>query len=200
MLFLAVDEQHEPDPARNQRQEKPGGVEVHQVDNSAVHMTRRQLLEMAALMAAAPRGLFAASQAGDKTGLDVIVQRASDTIRAYSAEGFHRTATAVDRASADALLDRARATGATASLEPFTLSRVDPIASYLQIGTGRIQGLPMFDSALFTGVAGVSGTIGPVGSDHPIGWTRIAPNAEAPLRKMRDGSRHRAIEIGRAHV
>ena len=148
---------------------------------------------MAALMAAAPRGLFAVSQAGDKTGLDVIVQRASDTIRAYSAEGFHRTATAVDRASADALLARARATGATASLEPFTLARVDPIASYLQIGKERIQGLPMFDSALFTGVAGVSGTIGPVGSDHPIGWTRIAPNAEAALRKMRDGSRHRAI-------
>ena len=148
---------------------------------------------MAALIAAAPRGLFAASQGGDQTGLDAIVSRASDTIRTYSAEGFHRTATAVDRASADALLARARATGATASLEPFTLSRVDPIAAYLQIGKERIQGLPMFDSALFTGVAGVSGVMGPVGGDHPIGWTRIAPNAEAALRKMRDGSRHRAI-------
>ena len=158
-----------------------------------MRVTRRQLLEMAALIVAAPRGLHAAIQAGDKTGLDAIVLRASDTIRAYSAEGFHRTATAVDRASADALLARARATGAAASLEPFDLSRVDPITAHLQLGAERIPGLPMFDSGLFTGIAGVSGKIGPVGSDHAIGWTRIAPNAEAALRKMRDGSRHRAI-------
>ena len=35
--------------------------------------------------------------------------------------------------------------------------------------------------------------IGPIGSDRPIGWTRIAPNGEAALRRMRDGSRHAAI-------
>ena len=137
---------------------------------------------MAAALAVAPPG----------NPLEV-ASRAADTIRAYSAEGHHRTATAVDRASADALLARARATGAAPSLEPFTLSRVDPIASYVQIGTKRIDGLPMFDSGLFTGIAGVSGRIGPAGGDHAIGWTRTAPNAEAALRKLRDGSRHRAI-------
>ena len=50
----------------------------------------------------------------------------------------------------------------------------------------------MFDGA-FTGPGGVSGTMGPIGGDRPIAWTRIAPNGEAALRKMRDGSRHAAI-------
>lgn len=50
----------------------------------------------------------------------------------------------------------------------------------------------MFDGP-FTGAAGVTGRIGPVGSDRPIAWTRIGPNGEAELRRMRDGSTHAAI-------
>ena len=133
-----------------------------------------------------------ARQTTDATSLDAIARRASDTIRAYSAEGHHRSATTVDRASADALLARARAAGASASLEPFDLSRVDAAAAFIQIDGRRIDGLPMFDGA-FTGPGGVSGTMGPIGGDRPIAWTRIAPNGEAALRKMRDGSRHAAI-------
>ncbi len=142
-------------------------------------MTRRELLEMAALLTVAPPG-------------DAIERRASDTIRAYSAEGHHRTATAVDRASADALLSRARGTGARASLERFELSRVDPAVAFVQIQGRRIEGLPMFDGA-FTGAEGVAGRIGPIDGDQPIAWTRIAPNGEAALRRMRQGSRHSAI-------
>jgi hypothetical protein len=131
-------------------------------------------------------------QNGDASGLDAIERRAADAIRAYSAEGHHRTATAVDRASADALLVRARAAGAAASLEPFGLPRVDTAAAFVQIEGRRIDGLPMFDGA-FTGPGGVAGGIGPVGGDRPIAWTRVAPNGEAALRKMREGSRHAAI-------
>ena len=119
-------------------------------------------------------------------------RRAADDIRAYSAEGLHRTATRVDRASAGALLARARAAGAVPALQPFDLSRVDPAASFIQVQGRRIDGLPMFDGA-FTGAGHVSGRIGPIGGDPPIGWTRIAPNGEAALRKMREGSRHTAI-------
>ena len=90
------------------------------------------------------------------------------------------------------MLARARATGASASLEPFELSRVDPVAAFAQIDGRRIDGLPMFDGA-FTAAAGVSGRIGPIDGDQPIGWTRIAPNGEAALRKMREASRHAAI-------
>jgi hypothetical protein len=50
----------------------------------------------------------------------------------------------------------------------------------------------MFDGP-FTGAGGVRGAIGPIGGDRPIAWTRIAPNGEAALRKMRDGARHTAI-------
>jgi hypothetical protein len=144
-----------------------------------VLLTRRELLELAAFLTLAPPP-------------DAVESRAADTIRAYSGEGHHRTATAVDRASADALLARARATGAAASLEPFDLSRVDPAAAFAQIDGRRIDGLPMFDGG-FTGTDGVSGRIGPMDGDQPIGWTRIAPNGEAALRTLRQASRHTAI-------
>ena len=123
---------------------------------------------------------------------DAVEARTSEIIRAYSGEGHHRTATAVDRASADALLARARAIAAHAALEPFDLSRVDPAAAFLQIQGQRIEGLPMFDGA-FTGAEGVRGRIGPIDGDQPIAWTRIPPNGEAALRRMREGSRHAAI-------
>ncbi len=90
---------------------------------------------------------------------DPVERRAADVIRAYSDEGEHRTATAVDRASANALVARARATGATASLEPFDLSRVDTVAAFAEIDGRQIDGLPMFDGP-FTGAAGVTGRIG----------------------------------------
>jgi hypothetical protein len=144
-----------------------------------VQLTRRELFDMAALFAVAPPA-------------DDLERRAADQIRAYSAEGDHRTASRVDRASAAALLARARATGAVPSLQPFDLTRVDTAAAFVQIQSRRIEGLPMFDGA-FTDAAGVTGRIGPIGGDQPIGWTRIAPNGEAALRSMRDGSRHTAI-------
>jgi hypothetical protein len=144
-----------------------------------VQLTRRELLEMAALLAVAPPA-------------DDLERRAADAIRAYAGEGHHRTATRVDRASAEALRARARATGAAPSLQPFDLTRVDAAAAFVQIHERRIDGLPMFDGA-FTDAGGVRGRIGTIGGDQPIGWTRIAPNGEAALRRMREGSRHAAI-------
>jgi hypothetical protein len=144
-----------------------------------VQLTRRELLEMAALLAVAPPA-------------DDLERRAAEAIRAYAGEGHHRTATRVDRASAAALQARARATGAVPSLQPFDLTRVDTAAAFVQIHERRIEGLPMFDGP-FTDAGGVSGRIGPIGGDQPIGWTRIAPNGEAALRRMRQGSRHAAI-------
>jgi hypothetical protein len=146
-----------------------------------MQLTRRALLEMAGVAALAPRA-------------DGLEARAADVIRVYSAEGHHRTATAVDRRSADALLARARAIGAAASLQSFELSRVDPVSAFVQIGDRRIDGLPMFDGT-FTGPQGISGRIGPIDGDQPIAWTRIAPNGEAALRKMRTDSRHAAIVV-----
>src|SRR5215831_7916051 len=145
-----------------------------------MQITRRELLQLAGAAALA-----------DERG-DQVSQRAATFIRAYSAEGFHRTATAIDRASADRLIAAVREAGAAAALEPFGLSRVDPGPAFLEIDGRRFDGLPMFDGP-FTDAGGIRGVIGPIGSDAPIGWTRIAPNGDAALRRMRDGSRHQAI-------
>jgi hypothetical protein len=153
-----------------------------------MQITRRELLEIAAWLAAAP----AAAQTKDADALEGARARAAETIRGYSAEGFHRTATAVDRASGDRLLALAKSAGVAASLEPFELSRVDPVAAFLEIDGQRIDGLPMFDGA-FTNADGVSGAIGAIGGGRPIAFARIAPNAEVALRKIRDASPHRAI-------
>ena len=50
----------------------------------------------------------------------------------------------------------------------------------------------MFDGA-FTAAGGLRGPIGPIDGDQPFAWTRVAPNGEAALRKLREGSRHAAI-------
>jgi hypothetical protein len=154
-----------------------------------VNITRRELLEVAGLLALAGP---VAAKARDESALDATAARAAEAIRAYSAEGFHRTATRVDRASADHLLALAKATRASPHLEPFDLSQVEPVAAFVEIDRRRIDGVPMFDGT-FTGADGVGGRIGPIDSDQPIAWTRITPNGEAALRKMREGSRHAAI-------
>lgn len=151
-------------------------------------LTRRELFELAGALAL-PR-----PQSADTRSLDDTARRAADVIKGYSAEGMHRTGTAVDRASADRLLALARAAGASPSLAPFDLSRVDPATSFLEIDGRRVEGLPMFDAA-FTPAAGVAGAIGPLDGDRPIAWTRVAPNGEAALRRVRQASRHRAIVV-----
>ena len=55
-------------------------------------------------------------------------QRIGAVIRAYEAQGFHRTATDVDRLSGDWLADEVRQAGLEPTLEEFSLSRVDPVS------------------------------------------------------------------------
>jgi hypothetical protein len=154
-------------------------------------MTRREWLAMAAMLAVARR---AGAQPTGAKAIEETARRAANLIQGYAAEGLHRTATPVDRASADRLMALARGAGAAPRLEPFELSRVDPVAAFLEIGGRRIDGLPMFDGA-FTGADGVRGTIGAPGSDRPIALTKSPPNAEGELRKHRDESRHRALLV-----
>jgi hypothetical protein len=162
-------------------------------------MTRREWIGMAAVLAGGVRAGASASQAGqaaappaDARGLEDAARRAADVIRVYSGEGFHRTATPVDRASADRLAARIREAGADGRLEPFELSRVDPVAAFLETGGRRIDGLPMFDGA-FTDAKGIRGTIGAPGSGKAIALTKVNPTGEAVLKQIRAASRERAI-------
>ncbi|MEA3192882.1 MAG: hypothetical protein QOD26_1215 [Betaproteobacteria bacterium] len=131
-----------------------------------------------------------------------VEDRVANIVRAYDAQGEHRTATAGDLASADWLADEARRAGAEAALEPFDLSRVDPRACHLTAGDRRIDGVPLFD-ADFSDAAGIRGRIGPLGSDAEIGVTESEPSRltdpgsegrRAVLSEVRQ-SRHKAVVL-----
>jgi hypothetical protein len=125
-----------------------------------------------------------------------VQQRIGAIVRAYEEQGDHRTGTDVDRVSGEWLAAEVRGIGVEPVLEPFRLSRVDPVASRLVANERRIEGLPLFDGG-FTGAAGVSGRLGPLGSDAAIGLTEIAPNAAqaGALGEARRQNRHRAIVV-----
>jgi hypothetical protein len=95
-------------------------------------------------------------------------QRVASVLQAFDSQGNHRTGTAVDNGSAEWLAGEVERVGIKPSLEPFTLSRVDPQLTYARIGNRRIEGIPMFDGG-FTGAAGVIGRLGAPGSDAEIG-------------------------------
>jgi hypothetical protein len=152
-----------------------------------MRITRRELFAIA--------GAGAAVRVVDgQTDRDLAAtaERARDVIREYNAEGFHRTATSVDRASADRLIARMRGAVASPRFEPFELSRVDLNATFFEIDRHRIEGLPMFDGT-FTDPEGVRGALGGIDSDRPIAWVKVNPNAEAQLRKARERSGLRAL-------
>jgi len=115
-------------------------------------------------------------------------------INAYEQQGFHRTATAVDRRSADWLASEVRDAGLEPTLESFPVRRVDPVDASVRAGGRTIGGVPLFDGA-FTSAGGVRGRLGAIESDAPIGLTDSAPNAAATgaLGDARRANRHRAI-------
>ena len=108
-------------------------------------------------------------------------QRIGAVIQAYAEQGFHRTGTDVDRISGDWLADAVRQIGPEPAREEFSLSRVDPVAASLVVNDRRIEGLPLFDGG-FTGAAGITGALGTLESDAPIGLAEIPPNASRVRR------------------
>jgi len=124
-------------------------------------------------------------------------QRAASLLQAFDAQGNHRTGTAADNASAEWLAGQVRQLGIEPSHEIFTLSRVDPQLAYARLANRRIDGVPMFD-ATFTSAEGVSGRLGPLGSDADIGLAETSPvnvthTAEADIIPAARQSRHKAV-------
>ena len=145
-------------------------------------MTRREWL---AMVSTAP---FARRIAADRA------EHVARLVATYESQGIHRTGTDVDRLSADWLAAEVRDAGLTPALEPFPLSRVDPIATALTVRGRHIPGVPLFDAA-FTGAAGIEGGLGPIGGDAELALAESAPNAAAAgaLGDARRTSRHKAI-------
>src|SRR5260221_8078923 len=143
-------------------------------------MQRREVLVAAGRSAAVALSAVIAGRnyvfaQGQLPSTNAMERRIADVIEAYDAQGNHRTATPADNASGDWLAGQVRQSGAVASLEPFALSRVDPLSCYVRIADRRIDGVPLFD-ATFTGADGVRGTLGPIGSDTDIGLAETEPS------------------------
>jgi hypothetical protein len=123
--------------------------------------------------------------------------RVALVVRAYDAQGIHRTATDVDEASAHWLAQQLQATGVETRLESFPIRRVDPDETYIEIDGRRIGGVPLFDAG-FTDSTGISGRLGAAGSNAEIGLFEASPQdgTERPgaLRQALDGA-HKALVI-----
>lgn len=123
-----------------------------------------------------------------------VSRRIAQVIHAYEEQGSHRTGTKVDQISGEWLAAEVRKAGAAPTLEDFEISRVDPVKALVSIDGRRIEGIPLFDGA-FTGSEGVAGSLGPLGSDAPIGLAEGAPNTadNGQIGDARRQNRHRAI-------
>lgn len=116
-------------------------------------VSRRQFLQWSGALAVG--GRLAAQAGSTETRIDAV-------LRAYDAQGNHRTGTAADAASARWLADEARRAGGAVQLPSFTLERLDVTDAFLEAGGQRIEGLPFFDGGL-TARSGVSAPVRPDG-------------------------------------
>ena len=116
------------------------------------------------------------------------------SIREYDAQGWHRTGTEVDAASARWLADHVTQLGARPAFDPFTLDRVDLLPSFVEIDGRREDGTPAFDGT-FTEAEGFIGRIGPLGSDAEIALAQTLPGPErhGELYAARQAARHQVI-------
>jgi hypothetical protein len=145
-------------------------------------MTRREWLAMVST------GPFVRLVAAERA------ERVARIIAAFEGQGIHRTGTDVDRVSAEWLASEVRSAGLRPVLEPFRLSRVDPVAAALTVRGRRIEGVPLFDAA-FTAAAGVEGRLGSVGAGAELALVESTPNAAAAgaVGDARRAARHKAI-------
>ncbi len=149
-------------------------------------MTRRDWLTLAGL--GGPMVLAGHRVAGEATA-NAEAERITNVIREYEAQGFHRTATAVDNASGDWLAEQVRRSGIPATLEPFPVDRVDPMTCTLTVADRRIEGLPLFDGD-FTGASAVQGRLG---ADVGLLDTAVNAAGKGALGDARRANRYRAI-------
>ena len=77
-------------------------------------------------------------------------QRIATIIEAYDHQGVHRTASAVDNASGEWLVDHVRSLGLEPVLNEFDLERIDPVSASVEVAGLRIEGVPLYDCS-YTG-------------------------------------------------
>jgi hypothetical protein len=122
--------------------------------------------------------------------------RAAGWLTAWDAQGIHRTAMAGDEAGADWLIAEAASLGAASAVEDFALDRLDPVDAYLECGSWKIPGVPVFEAPA-TSAAGVAGALGPVGGAAAIAVTELSPSSvyTPDYERLRREARHRGLVI-----
>jgi len=105
---------------------------------------------------------------------DDAIARAAAWLRAWDAQGIHRTATVGDQAGADWLIQEATSLGAAPAVEKFALDRLVPVDTYLEFDGARIPGVPVFDAPA-TEDDGVTGILGPVAAQMSIAVVQLSP-------------------------
>ena len=112
-------------------------------------------------------------------------------LRAWDSHDLHRTATAGDEVGAAWLADEVAALGAVATSETFTLDRIDPVATFVEVDGERVDGVPVFDAPP-TGPDGISGTL-----DVDIAVAVLSPHAvySGEYHELRRKGLHRALVI-----
>ena len=122
-------------------------------------------------------------------------ERIACIIREYDAQGWHRTGTETDVASARWLAEKARACGLETDLESLGLSRIDPDECFIEAEGRQVTGLPLFDGG-FTGADGIRGRVGPVGSKAEIGVVEAPPSElDEAFDTERETPRHLAYVL-----
>ena len=124
--------------------------------------------------------------------------RIAQIIREYSEQGSHRTGTDVDTASAHWMLARLQESGVEALLDSVELDRIEVINASFAFPNHQLECEPLYD-CLYTDAEGVTGTLGPLGSDADIGVIMLPPSTVSPrhtqLQEARLNSSHRGIVI-----
>ena len=119
-------------------------------------------------------------------------RRSARVIEEYDLQGWHRSGTEVDAASARWLAGRVAGCGLQPTLESVPFDRFDPGSAYVHTGGRRVAGVPLFDGGL-TGPEGVSGSLGALGSGAAIGVTETGAEPMSGYREARRAGTHEAI-------
>lgn len=153
-------------------------------------MKRRHFNKLLAMTPLAGFNYCAFAQSND------LQQRISTTIREYSAQGNHRTATEVDNLSGQWLADRITQMGVDATLHPFSINQVKVVSAQLHWSGGVIEGVPAYDCN-YTDGEGLQGSMGELMSSADIGVIMSAARGPVPesIRAARMSGAHKAIVV-----
>jgi len=132
----------------------------------------------------------------DEAAFVQAIERVARWLQAWDSQGTHRTGTPGDLAGAAWLAEQAQALGASAITETFALDRLDPLAAFLDCDGQRIDAVAVFDAPA-TPDAGVTGRLGPAGSDAAIAVAELAPQAvySGEYRALRDSTKHAGLVV-----